>query len=69
MTRFIPTVLTTVALFTTIALPAVALNEQFSAEHEQTMSKLNDCFAKEREQTMNKLNDRFKEPFETNLNK
>jgi predicted nuclease with TOPRIM domain len=61
--------LSAIALSTTVAFPAAALNERFDEAREQTMNKLNERFDEAREQTMNKLNERFSKSYKETLNR
>lgn len=42
------------ALSAVISLPALALNDRFDSEREQTINRLNDRFGSERQQTLDK---------------
>lgn len=54
MNRIIVATLSLTALSTVISLPALALNDRFDSERQQTINRLNDRFDSERQQTLNK---------------
>lgn len=53
MQRIIIVTLSITALSTLIGLPALALNDRFDSEREQTINRLTDRFDSERQQTLN----------------
>ncbi len=52
MKRVIVATLSMTALSTMIGLPALALNDRFDSERQQTINRLNDRFDSERQQTL-----------------
>lgn len=54
MKRVIVATLSLAMSSTLFTLPALALNDRFESERQQTMNKLNDRFDSERQETMNK---------------
>lgn len=71
MKRIIVAALSLATLSTVISLPALALNDRFEKERQETLNKqLNDRFERERQETLNKqLNDRFQKERQETLNK
>jgi hypothetical protein len=69
MKRFMLVTASMIALSTTIASPALALNDRFGDAREDTINRLNDRFGDAREDTINRLNSRFGDAYKDNLDR